>query len=92
MQVRCTLLRIRPIQSRKLLALVAVEVDFEGVAIEIEGIRVERESDGVSVRMPVDRDGVPLITIPEEVKIPLADIVLEAAQELGVVKNRIVAT
>jgi stage V sporulation protein G len=89
MQVQCTFLDLHPKNAGKLLALADVELDFEGVAITINSIRLEREANGVSVRMPIDRDGRPLVILPDEVKDGISDIVLEAGLEAGIVKERV---
>ena len=89
MNVNCTLIALTPKSTGRLLALADVELDFDGVLVTVNSIRVERETNGVSVRMPVDRDGRPLIIVPDEVKDGISDIVLDAALEAGVVKERL---
>jgi hypothetical protein len=92
MIVHCSLINIKSMSSARLLALADVELDFDGVLVTVNSIRVEREPDGVSVRLPIDRDGRALITLPDEVKDGISDIVLEAALEVGIVKERVQVT
>lgn len=61
MNVHCTLIALTPKNTGRLLALADVELDFDGVLVTVNSIRVEREPNSVSVRMPVDRDGRALI-------------------------------
>lgn len=89
MNVNCTLIALTPKNAGRLLALADVELDFDGVPVVVNSIRVEREANGVSVRLPVDRDGRPLIILPAEVKDGISDIVLDAALEAGIVKERV---
>ena len=89
MNVNCTLLTLTRKNSGRLLALADVEMDFDGVLITVNSIRIEREANGVSVRLPIDRDGRPLIVLPDEVKDGISDIVLDAALEAGVVRERV---
>jgi hypothetical protein len=88
MNVNCTLIALTSKNAGRLLALADVELDFGGVPVVVNSIRIEREANGVSVRLPVDRDGRPLIILPAEVKDGVSDIVLDAALEAGIVKER----
>lgn len=88
MQVHCTLISIIPKHAGRLLALADVELNFDGVVIEIMSVRVEREPNGISVRLPIDRDGRALIVLPEEVRQAMADVVLAGALEVGLVVER----
>jgi stage V sporulation protein G len=88
MKVCCTLLRINAKQAGRLLALADVELDFDGVVVEVNSVRVEREPNGTSVRLPIDRDGRALIVLPEEVRHAVADVVLAGALDAGIVIGR----
>ena len=88
MNIECTLLNLVAKKAGRLLALADVELDFEGVQIIINSVRIEREANAVSVRMPIDRDGRALV-VPDEVKAGIADIVLDAALAAGIVRERI---
>lgn len=87
--VRCTLLSITARNAGRLLAHADVELDFDGVPVIINSVRLEREANGVSVRLPVDRDGRPLVVLPDAVKDGISDVVLDAALEAGIVRARI---
>jgi DNA-binding cell septation regulator SpoVG len=89
LNVRCTLINIISKSAGRLLALADVELDFDGVVVEINSIRIEREPNGVSVRMPVDRDGRALVVLPDEVKDAISDIILGGALAAGIVKERV---
>ncbi len=91
MSVHCTLLNIVAKNAGRLLALADVELDFDGVAVEVNSVRVEREPNGTSVRLPVDREGRALIVLPEEVRQAMADVVLAGALDAGIVKDRVTA-
>lgn len=88
MDIRCTLLSIKAVAAGKLLALADVELDFGGVPVEIKSIRLEREPNGTSVRLPIDREGRALVVLPEEVRQAMADVVLAGALEAGIVVER----
>ena len=91
MKIRCTLLSIKGIAANKLLALADVELDFDGVLVEVNSVRLEREQNGTSVRLPIDRDGRALIVLPEEVRQAMADVVLAGALDAGIVVERFVS-
>lgn len=88
MNVRCTLLNIVAKNSGRLLALADVELDFDGVMVEVNSVRLEREQSGTSVRLPIDRDGRALIVLPEEVRQAMADVILGGALDAGIVVER----
>jgi len=90
--VHCTLLNIVAKPAGRLLGLADVELDFDGVPVVINSIRIEREADGVSVRLPIDRDHRPLVILPDEVKAGISDIVLDAALETGIIRERVRVT
>ncbi|CAA7626707.1 hypothetical protein [Magnetospirillum sp. UT-4] len=71
-----------------MLALADVLVDIDGIEIEINSIRLEREAYRVSVRLPVDRDNRALIVVPDPVRDAIADVVLAAGLEQGIVLER----
>lgn len=90
MDIRCTLLSIKAAAVGRLLALADVELDFGGVLVEVNSIRLEREPNGTSVRLPIDREGRALIVLPEEVRQAMADVVLAGALDAGIVMKRFV--
>ncbi len=88
MNIRCTLLNIVAKNTGRLLALADVELDFDGVLVEVNSVRLEREPNGTSVRLPIDREGRALIVLPEEVRQAMADVVLAGALNAGIVVER----
>lgn len=86
--VLCTLLNIVAKRAGRLLALADVELDFGGVVVEVNAVRVEREPNGTSVRLPVDRDGRALIVLPDEIREAMADVILAGALDSGIVAER----
>jgi stage V sporulation protein G len=76
----------------RLLALADVAVEIAGVAIEINAVRVEQASAGIAVRLPLDRQGRPLVVLPEDVRQALGDTVLAAGIEVGILKERFSVT
>jgi hypothetical protein len=86
--VRCECLRVNAVEKGgRLLGLADVRIEVSGVEIEINAVRIEREATGVSVRLPIDRNGRAIVTLPEEVKGPLADTVLAAGLEAGFLRE-----
>jgi stage V sporulation protein G len=88
--VHCECISISAIPGNKrLLALADVMIDISGGVISINGIRIEREANGISVRFPIDRDGRALVSVPDEVREALADVVIAAGLEAGVLAERV---
>jgi stage V sporulation protein G len=80
---------LRQIQSKSLFALVDVEMRIAGVSFEVLGVQARRTGlDGASVFLPTykDTDGTwkPAIRLPDEVRVPLGNAVLEFLVEQGV--------
>ncbi len=91
--VTCTVLNARPVASKTLFAMVDIELLIEGVSFVICGVQARREPDGGSaVRLPTYRgtDGswLPAVKLPEELRGPVADTVLEYLVEEGLAKRR----
>ena len=77
----------------RLFALAAVEIDIDGVRIEVHGIRAMRVPTGATrVELPTFRDpaGQSRVAIvqPEEVNGPVGDAVIEALIERGLARRR----
>ena len=86
--VHCECVRIRALEkSGRLLALADVVIEIAGLTVAINSVRVEREKAGVSVRLPVDRDKRPLIDVADEIRRAMADVVLAAGIEAGILKE-----
>src|SRR5947207_15932362 len=78
--VSITVLSVKPMRSGKLFALASVELDIDGVRIEIHGIRALRvDPVGTRIELPKFRDASGLlrsaVVLPEEVRAPMADTV-----------------
>jgi stage V sporulation protein G len=91
--VSITVLSVSPMRAGRLFALAAVEIDIDGVRIEVHGIRAMRVPTGATrVELPTFRDAAgqsrAAIVLPEEVNGPIGDAVLEALIERGLAKRR----
>lgn len=95
--VRCTVREIHPVSAGRLLALATVEVEIEGVVLVVEGVQVlrfpatrdEPERTGVDLPRYRDRHGVwrPALKVPEEIRQPLGDAILERCCEMGITRR-----
>jgi hypothetical protein len=54
--VSITVLSVTPAHARKLFAFASVELDIDGVQIEVHGIRAMREPEGTAIELPKFRD------------------------------------
>jgi hypothetical protein len=95
--VAITVLSVTPIRASKLFALASVEINVDGVVIEIHGTRATRTPTGATrVELPTFRDarGQPraAIVLPEEVYRPIGDAVLDVLIERGIAKRRFAAS
>ena len=91
--VSITVLSVTPMRAGKLFALAAVEVDIDGVPIEIHGIRAMHVPPAATrIELPTFRDAVgrsrAAIILPEEVRGPIGDAVLDRLVELGLAVRR----
>ncbi len=89
--VTFTVSNARAIDSRSLFALVDVEVQAGGIVCSIRGVQARRIPDGgTSVHLPTYKDSngtwQPAITMPEELRGPLADAVLQFLVEEGLAR------
>jgi hypothetical protein len=73
--VSITVLSVTPMRAGRLFALASVEIDIDGVRIEVRGIRAMRVPTGA-------------IVLPDEVHGPIGDAVIEALIERGLAKRR----
>ena len=82
----------RRIDSRKLFALVDVEMEIAGVSFVIQGVQARKVPAGTSIHLPTykDQDGAwqPAIRLPEELREPLAAAVLEFLVTSGLARPR----
>lgn len=94
--VLCRVVDIQPIRGDKLIALASVEIEIAGVCLTLHGVQLQRGQQGgaeaTAVTLPRYRtasgDWRSAITLPEELRRPIADAVLAACLELGVVRER----
>ena len=91
--VSITVLSVKPMRSGKLFALASVELDFDGVRVEIHGIRALRvDPVGTRIELPKFRDANGLlrtaVVLPEEVRAPMGDIVLDTLVDHGLAVRR----
>jgi len=91
--VLITVLSVTPVRAGKLFALAAVEVDIDGVLIEIHGIRALHVPPAATrIELPTFRDAAgrsqPAVILPEEVRGPIGDAVLDQLVDLGLAVRR----
>jgi stage V sporulation protein G len=92
--IKITVLSVTPARAGKLFALASVEVDIDGIQIAIHGIRALQVADlvGTRIELPLFRDTngrwQTAITLPEEVRGPIGDAVLDALIDRGFAKRR----
>jgi stage V sporulation protein G len=94
--VLITVLSVKPVRAGKLFALASVELDIDGVRIDIHGIRALRvDPVGTRIELRKFRDAGGLlrtaITLPEEVRTPIGALILEALIEHGLATRRLSA-
>ena len=92
-QVSITVLSVTPMQAGKLFALAAVAIDIDGVLIEIHGIRaIHVPPAATRIELPTFRDAAgrsrAAIVLPEEVRLPIGDAVLEELVERSLAVRR----
>jgi len=91
--VSITVLSVTPVRAGKLFALASVEIDIDGVRIEVRGTRAMRVPTGATrVELPTFRDAAgqsrAAIVLPDEVHGPIGDAVIEALIERGLAERR----
>jgi stage V sporulation protein G len=91
--VSITVLSVKPMRSGRLFAPASVELDFDGVRVEIHGIRALRvDPVGTRIELPKFRDANGLlraaVVLPEEVRAPIGDLILDALIDRGLATRR----
>ena len=91
--VSITVLSVTPVRAGKLFALAAVEIDIDGVVIEIHGIRaVHVPPAATRIELPRFRDAggrsQTSIILPQELRGPIGDAVLGQLVEHGLAVRR----
>ena len=91
--VSITVLSVTPLRAGRLFALAAVEIDIDGIRIEVRGIRAMRAPTGATrVELPTFRDAAgqsqAAIVLPDEIHGPIGDAVIETLIERGLARRR----
>jgi DNA-binding cell septation regulator SpoVG len=91
-RVTFTIANLRTINSKRLYALIDVELQIAGLSFRIIGVQVQRGSGGLSVHLPTHRDingaWKPVVEMPEELRGPLSDAVMEFLVDEGMARRR----
>ena len=91
-RVTFTIANLHPISAKRIFALVDVEVQVADLSFWIMGVQGRRAMDGSAVvQLPTYRDvnglAKPAVVMPEELRQPLVDAVLEFLAEEGAVRR-----
>lgn len=91
--IQMTVLSVERVELGKIFALASVEVVIDGIAFTIHGVQARRAHPaGTQVELPKYRDGkggwTCALSLPEEIKGPMGDAVLEALVTHGLAKPR----
>jgi DNA-binding cell septation regulator SpoVG len=91
-RVTFTIANLRSINSKRLYALVDVEIRVAGLSFRIIGVQIQRGTGGLSVHLPTHRDvngaWKPVVEMPEELRGPLSDAVMGFLVDEGMAKPR----
>jgi stage V sporulation protein G len=92
--VSIRVLSVTPARAGKLFAFASVEIDIDGIQIQVHGIRaLHVPPASTRIELPMFRDAAGIsssaITLPEEVRGPIGDAVLEALVEHGLAKRSV---
>jgi hypothetical protein len=78
MMVTFTVTALERIEGHgRLLALAALEIDFDGVTLRLQGVQVVRQGKGITTQAPHFRDPkkgvwVPAVILPDELRAAIA--------------------
>ena len=91
--VTISVLNITPVsRTSKLLALADVEIVIDGVALVVHGVQVKADGSGAEIRLPTFRassgEWISAISLPDEVRGPMGDVVIAAGVDAGILKER----
>jgi stage V sporulation protein G len=91
--VSITVLSVTPMRAGNLFAIAAVEIDIDGVLIEIHGIRALHVPPAATrIELPTFRNAAgrsqAAVILPEEVRGPIGDAVLDQLVEIGLAVKR----
>lgn len=94
--VQVTVLEVTGVHRNRVLALADVELSLDGIVFALHGIRVSRVllpggQTGTAVDLPMYRspagDWKSAVSLPDELRQPIADAVLARCCELGITKQ-----
>ena len=87
--------KITAIHAGRVLALADVELILDGVSLVIHGVQVRADACKTEITLPNYRapDGSwkTAVTLPDEVRGPMADVVIAAAMEAGLLVEKTAA-
>jgi stage V sporulation protein G len=90
--VSIRVLSVTPMRAGKLFALASVEIDIDGIQIAIHGVRALNAVGGTRIELPQFRDHSgalrPAIILPEEIRGPIGDAVIDELVERGLARRR----
>ncbi len=91
MLVTARLLKLESVKrTSRLLATAEVEVSADELCFVVRGVRLEREADGISIRMPTDRNGQAIVTLEShELRNAIAEVVINGGLDAGLVVERL---
>lgn len=92
-QAQIRVVSIDRIAAKRVIALASVELEIDGVVVTINGIQaVRNEPAGLRIELPRFRDDAGVwrtaINLPEEVRGPMGDAVIEELLRIGLAKAR----
>ncbi len=91
--VLVNVLALQPLSGTKadVLALADVEIILDGVSITLHGVQLRANGQRTEVSLPRYRtpagEWKAAVTLPEELRAPIADVVIAAALEAGIVRE-----
>jgi hypothetical protein len=93
--VSITVLSVTPMRAGRIFSLASVEIDIDGVRIEVHGLRAMRNpAGGTRVELPTFRDASgqsrAAIVLPDEIYRPIGEAVVEVLIERGALKRRFI--
>jgi stage V sporulation protein G len=87
-----SVLQVTAIHAGRVLALADVELILDGVSLVIHGVQVRADASKTEITLPNYRapDGSwkTAVTLPDDVRGPMADVVIAAAMEIGILMEK----
>lgn len=89
--VRVEVLALHPFSGSGVLALADVELTVGGIALILHGVQLRADAHKTEVTLPRYRDASgawkAAVTLPEELRGPVGDVVIAAALEAGLLRE-----